>query len=56
MFYTFTGGNTNKIINDNWQQLWEELRPSFEQAFGAVFLQSANEVFSRVPEEDIFLD
>lgn len=48
--------NTNKVLNDNWQQLWEELRPSFEQTFSAVFLQFANEVFSRVPEEDIFLD
>jgi hypothetical protein len=52
MFSTYTGENTNKILNENWQ----ELRPSMEAAFAAIFLQLSNEVFSRVPEADIFLE
>jgi hypothetical protein len=55
-FSTCTGENTNKILNENWQQFWEELRPSFEETFAAVFLKFSNAIFSRVPEEDIFLE
>jgi len=56
IFSTFTGENTNRVLNENWQQFWEELRPSLEETFAAVFLQLSNEIFSRVPEEDIFLE
>jgi hypothetical protein len=48
--------STNKILNENWQQLWKELQPSLEETFAAVFLQYSNDIFSRVPEEDIFLE
>uniref|UniRef100_A0A0U4MTW2 Putative odorant-binding protein n=1 Tax=Reticulitermes speratus TaxID=60591 RepID=A0A0U4MTW2_9NEOP len=50
------GDSTNKVLNDNWKQFWEELKPSFEETFAAVFLQLAKAVFSRVPEENIFLE
>jgi hypothetical protein len=56
IFSTFTAENTNRILNENWQQFWEELRPSFEETFAAVFLQYSNAIFSKVPEEDIFLE
>jgi len=56
IFFTFTGESTNKILNENWQQLWKELQPSLEETFAAVFLQYSNDIFSRVPEEDIFLE
>lgn len=48
--------NTNRVLNENWQQFWGELKPSFEETFAAVFQQFSNEIFSRVPEQDIFLE
>jgi hypothetical protein len=56
IFLIFTGENTNKVLNENWQHFWEELRPSIEGAFAAIFLQLSNQLFSRVPEKDIFLE
>jgi hypothetical protein len=56
IFSIFIGANTNKILNENWQQFWEELRPSLEETFAAAFMQFSKEVFSRVPEKDVFLE
>jgi len=56
IFSTFTGENTNRILNENWQQFWEDLRPSLEETFSAILQQFSDEIFSRVPEEDVFLE
>ncbi|PSN54018.1 hypothetical protein C0J52_10172 [Blattella germanica] len=48
--------NTNKVLNENWKAFWEELRPSFEETFGAIFSQLAKKVFDKVPSQEIFLD
>ncbi|KAJ9593918.1 hypothetical protein L9F63_014632 [Diploptera punctata] len=50
------GDNTNKVLNENWKTFWEELKPTFEETFGKIFLQISNQLFSRVPVNDIFLE
>jgi hypothetical protein len=52
----FTGENTNRVLNENWEQFWSELKPSFEQTYAEVFLQLSKIVFDKVPEKYIFLD
>jgi hypothetical protein len=52
----FTGASTNRVLNENWKQLWAELQPTFAGTFAEVFLQLSNIIFGKVPENDIFLD
>ena len=57
-FYLFIylGLGINKFLNDNWKVVFDELGPSFEEAFGAVFKELTHRVFSRVPIDKIFLE
>ncbi|BES96742.1 JHBP [Nesidiocoris tenuis] len=41
--------NMNLFINQNWQEILQELRPSISKAFGEGFRQVANQVFTRLP-------
>lgn len=50
------GDNTNKVLNDNWKEFFEELRPTLHDTFGVVFLKLANTLFHKVPENEIFLE
>ncbi|PSN54021.1 Protein takeout [Blattella germanica] len=50
------GDNTNKVLNENWGGFWEELRPTFEDSFGQIFLYLAKQCFGKVPENEIFLN
>jgi hypothetical protein len=45
----------NKVINENWELIFKELRPALEKAFGDVFLEYAKGIFDKVPFYDIFL-
>jgi len=46
----------NQVLNENWELLFKELRPSLENAFGDVFLDYAKGIFDKVPSKNIFLD
>ncbi|XP_069702790.1 protein takeout-like [Periplaneta americana] len=48
------GESTNKALNENWKEFWEELRPSMEDTFGKVFVHISNVIFSKVPEKNLF--
>ncbi|PSN54007.1 hypothetical protein C0J52_10169 [Blattella germanica] len=45
--------NTNKVMNENWKELYQELRPTLRETLGAVFLKVANGIFLNVPEKDL---
>lgn len=49
------GETTNKIINDNGKEFFEELRPPIEETLATVFRNIANIILSKVPEKDMFL-
>jgi hypothetical protein len=45
----------NTFMNENWEVIFNELRPALEKAFGNVFLDYSRIIFDNVPYNDIFL-
>ncbi|RZB40295.1 uncharacterized protein BDFB_013164 [Asbolus verrucosus] len=50
------GDEINKVINDNWSEVFTDVRDGYERSFGLIFQDLANRVFTRVPLKDIYLD
>lgn len=48
------GDNMNRFLNENWQDILAELKPSIIDAFTQIFSGIINSVFSRLPYDDIF--
>ncbi|CAH0548739.1 unnamed protein product [Brassicogethes aeneus] len=48
------GENVNQVLNDNWDEVFTDVRPGYEASFGQIFQDLANRVFSRVALKDIF--
>ncbi|XP_026278822.1 protein takeout-like [Frankliniella occidentalis] len=49
------GGQLNTFLNQNALTIFEEIGGAFEDAFGAVFKDITNRVFSKVPLNEIFI-
>ncbi|XP_045467272.1 protein takeout-like [Harmonia axyridis] len=49
------GNEINKMLNDNWKEIYDELVPSYEVAIGSWLSSIANRFFSKVPITEIFL-
>ncbi|XP_044764566.1 circadian clock-controlled protein daywake-like [Coccinella septempunctata] len=49
------GEEINKVLNDNWKEIYDELVPSYEAAIGSWLSSIANRFFARVPINEIFL-
>ncbi|KAJ8985208.1 hypothetical protein NQ317_018237, partial [Molorchus minor] len=50
------GQEINKVLNDNWDDVFTDVREGYEKSFGLIFHSLADRVFSRVAIKDIFLD
>lgn len=50
------GDEINKVLNDNWDEVFADVREGYEKSFGLIFHGLANRVFTRVALEDIFLE
>lgn len=50
------GTEINKVLNDNWDEVFTDVREGYEKSFGIIFHGLAKRVFSRVPIKDIFLE
>lgn len=48
------GDNMNLFLNENWQDIYRELRASITSAFGKVFHTVIGHVFTKYPYEDFF--
>nr|XP_015840886.1 PREDICTED: protein takeout-like isoform X3 [Tribolium castaneum] len=46
--------NINKMFNDNWKGLFEEIGPTYEDACAQVFQGIFNRVLSKVPVDELF--
>lgn len=46
----------NTFLNENWSDILKELQTSFENALAAAFAGIAQQVFNRVPANQIFID
>lgn len=51
-----SGETLNKVMNENWELIFNELRPALEKAFGEVFLKYTKGIFDKVAYNDIFLE
>ncbi|NJI29826.1 JHBP domain-containing protein, partial [Aeromonas veronii] len=49
------GDNMNQFLNDNWQDILKELKPSIIGAFTKIFRAIITNVFENVPYTDLFL-
>jgi len=49
------GDNMNQVMNDNWEDLYKDVRSGYEDVIGAALQNYANKLFSRVPFDQIFL-
>ncbi|XP_050537656.1 protein takeout-like [Daktulosphaira vitifoliae] len=47
------GNNMNKVLNENWPVLLEELKSAFEEAIGAIIQDVLNKTLQTVPYADI---
>lgn len=54
IFCLFLDEGLNTFLNENWQIIFEELRPAFEQAFAQIFKEMTHRVFSKVPIDKVF--
>lgn len=48
--------NMNLFLNENWQDILQELKPSIQDAFSQIIGSLVNSVFAKVAYSDIFLD
>lgn len=46
--------NLNVFINENWELLFQELKPAFEEAIVAIIKDIVGKVFQKIPQDDIF--
>lgn len=50
------GQATLNFFNEHWKDIFEEIRPQYEESFGLVFKEIANRIFTKVPFDEIFLE
>ncbi|KAJ1520444.1 hypothetical protein ONE63_003575 [Megalurothrips usitatus] len=48
------GNQLNAVINENWNQILQEMKPAVETAFGSAFREISNRIFKKVPYDTIF--
>ncbi|XP_018570252.1 protein takeout-like [Anoplophora glabripennis] len=50
------GDEMNKVLNDNWDEVFTDVREGYEKSFGLIFQDRANSIFTQVALSDIFLE
>ncbi|CAG9853592.1 unnamed protein product [Phyllotreta striolata] len=48
--------NILNVLNENWNEVFTDVRDGYEKSFGLIFHGLANRVFSKVAVADIFMD
>lgn len=46
----------NVFLNENWREVFNELQPVIEAAFGAAFTEIGQQFLKRVPLDQLFLE
>ncbi|GJQ81234.1 hypothetical protein Trydic_g20453 [Trypoxylus dichotomus] len=49
------GSEINKVINENWESIYNDVKGGYEKSFGLIFRGLAESLFSRVPYNEIFI-
>ncbi|XP_075146373.1 uncharacterized protein LOC142220873 [Haematobia irritans] len=50
------GDNMNLFLNENWEDIYRELKPSIESAFGKIFFSVIANVFTKYPYNKYFVE
>ncbi|XP_037827504.1 protein takeout-like [Lucilia sericata] len=50
------GDNMNLFLNENWKEIYDEVRGSLNKAYAKVFKDVLNAVFSKYPYDKYFSD
>lgn len=50
------GRTTLSFFNEQWKDIYDEIKPQYEESFGLVFKEIANRIFTKVPLNEIFLE
>lgn len=48
------GDNINKVLNDNWRDVYADIKEGYENAFNSVLLKLFNNFFSKISMKDAF--
>lgn len=48
------GDSTNLFLNENWEDIFNDIKPKLFETFGEIFEQIINSVFSIYPHEEFF--
>jgi hypothetical protein len=48
------GDNLNQLMNDNWKELYIDVKSSYEEAFGKIFASVFDNLLARVPIAQLF--
>ncbi|KAF5284910.1 hypothetical protein FQA39_LY16865 [Lamprigera yunnana] len=48
------GDTMNKILNDNWKDVLDDVKTGYEEALSIIFRRIANLIFKKVPLDEIF--
>lgn len=52
----FSGDNTNKLLNENWQELMTEFKPAMNEIIGSVIRGIFNPLAKKVPINELITD
>lgn len=50
------GDTMNQFLNDNWKEIYDELKPGVLDALGQVVVNLVNNVFAKMPYDDLLND
>lgn len=50
------GDTMNQFLNDNWKEIYDELKPGVMDALGQVVVNLVNNVLSAVPYEELMIN
>ncbi|KAF5284906.1 hypothetical protein FQA39_LY16861 [Lamprigera yunnana] len=48
------GNEMNKLLNENWKEVFYDVVHAYEEAVGAVFKLYINKIFNKIPYDEIF--
>jgi len=48
------GDGMNNVLNENWKEVFNDVKSGYKDAIGAIFIDIGNRIFKKVPLEEIF--
>lgn len=54
--WTFLGTTMNSFLNENWQEVIKQLRPSMEKAYSQMLKTIGSQLLERIPYKEMFPD